>query len=479
VLALLYGLRMCLLGPPCFGCVRTWFGRGWRITHPGGLLANQRGGSCSPSPSAAGHPVAANQFPLSLLRSGKLSFVGPERQSGGAASPKRRFFPSRQVREIQSRGKKVRSTGEILVKCGTPTFAEHLAQQLRQIHDLPAPKRGRAIGELLKGSLDTKALNMPLAGVSAGRGPGCEVLRMSCCVSIRAIPLLSRQVGLSHYWLFVLMGLLALTVTAAVLFHPVHKTFFPAAEDARFAHFMMVLLWPVTAIRAMDLVGRPLLETFHPLAVAKMFCAEERFREFAGVVLRELRHPAAPVCPRGEPAAQAVERESRLAWQAAVEKFLQQSGLEPKALLEAPARAEAGCQSYCPHCLAQFTARDASARTAATWRSWRFPPQPPSRNERGTQAGIRKLARSWMRHDAAWLEDYLVASVEDPRLNLQSILTRHFLVTALTGDRFVALMEQEYRFAAGRMNWLKTFAERAGAPEDFASVLHALRPRRG
>ncbi len=55
-----------------------------------------------------------------------------------------------------------------------------------------------------------------------------------------------------------------------------------------------------------------------------------------------------------------------------------------------------------------------------------------------------KLARSWMQHDAAWLRDYLVAGVEDPRVNLQSVLSRHFLMHALTGERFSALMEQEF-----------------------------------
>jgi SAM-dependent methyltransferase len=87
-----------------------------------------------------------------------------------------------------------------------------------------------------------------------------------------------------------------------------------------------------------------------------------------------------------------------------------------------------------------------------------------------------KLARSWMRHEAAWLKDYLVASVEDPRRNLQSILTRHFLATALTGDRFVALMQQEYRFAAA-MNWLIPLIQRGAVPDDSAAVLYALRRR--
>jgi hypothetical protein len=85
-----------------------------------------------------------------------------------------------------------------------------------------------------------------------------------------------------------------------------------------------------------------------------------------------------------------------------------------------------------------------------------------------------KLARSWMKHDSAWLRDYLVAGVEDPRVNLQSILSRHFLVRALAGDGFSLLMEQEYRFAAA-MNWLLALAQKADGEEQCAAVLHGLR----
>ena len=84
-----------------------------------------------------------------------------------------------------------------------------------------------------------------------------------------------------------------------------------------------------------------------------------------------------------------------------------------------------------------------------------------------------KLARSWMQHDAGMLRDYLVAGVEDPRVNLQSILSRHFLARALTGDRFSALMEAEYRFAAV-MNWLTGLAGRLHDPEELELVLYAL-----
>ena len=68
---------------------------------------------------------------------------------------------------------------------------------------------------------------------------------------------------------------------------------------------------------------------------------------------------------------------------------------------------------------------------------------------------------------------YLVAGVEDPRVNLQSILSRHFIARALTGERFNALLEQEYRFAAA-MNWLTELARRLGDAGELELVLYAL-----
>jgi hypothetical protein len=72
------------------------------------------------------------------------------------------------------------------------------------------------------------------------------------------------------------------------------------------------------------------------------------------------------------------------------------------------------------------------------------------------------------------LRSYLVADVEDPRLNVQSVLSRHFVAHALFGDRFAALQEQELRFGAV-LNWLKGWLKEAVGPEDFATLRHALR----
>lgn len=89
------------------------------------------------------------------------------------------------------------------------------------------------------------------------------------------------------------------------------------------------------------------------------------------------------------------------------------------------------------------------------------------------KAESEKLARSWMQHAPAKLRDYLVAGVEDPRMNLQSVFSRHFLLRSLFGEKFSGLMEQECRFAAV-MNWLTALAANSDA-EELSALLHALR----
>lgn len=89
------------------------------------------------------------------------------------------------------------------------------------------------------------------------------------------------------------------------------------------------------------------------------------------------------------------------------------------------------------------------------------------------QRETERLTRSWSRHDAAMLRDYLVAGVEDPRLNVQSILTRHFLLHAFFGERFAELMEAELRFAVA-MNWLLQTAREITGAEEWRAIAAGL-----
>jgi len=59
----------------------------------------------------------------------------------------------------------------------------------------------------------------------------------------------------------------------------------------------------------------------------------------------------------------------------------------------------------------------------------------------------RRLQQAWVDHDEVWLEHYLVAGVEDPRINLQSILTRHHLIEQIPGNTAADLQREELAFA--------------------------------
>ncbi|MBE0534046.1 MAG: class I SAM-dependent methyltransferase [Phycisphaerae bacterium] len=83
------------------------------------------------------------------------------------------------------------------------------------------------------------------------------------------------------------------------------------------------------------------------------------------------------------------------------------------------------------------------------------------------------LVRAWGRYGRGHLRDYLVQGVEDPRINIQSILTRHFLIEQLFGSRFEAVAEAELHFAIV-MNWLMKVVSESRRAEHLSDVLDAL-----
>ncbi len=58
-----------------------------------------------------------------------------------------------------------------------------------------------------------------------------------------------------------------------------------------------------------------------------------------------------------------------------------------------------------------------------------------------------RLRAAWMRHDSEVLDHYLVTDVEDPRINLQSIISRSFLIDAIWPNEFTGLIREEFRFS--------------------------------
>src|SRR5262249_14470575 len=216
-------------------------------------------------------------------------------------------------------------------------------------------KRGPVIQKILRDTLDINAIKQRLDKFR-NQTRSLRTLTNTLFFYLFVLaPVAIYRVGLSRSWIFLLAGVLVLTAGIAIRFRGLHKQFFPNADEERFTHFLVVLLSPATAIRAIDLLSRPLLEEFHPLAVAKVLCAEPQFRLLARDLLREITYPALPLYPGQEPAAIAAEMETRSLLKSGVESFLKKAGLTPAELLQAPSRTDETSVAYCPRCLAQFT----------------------------------------------------------------------------------------------------------------------------
>jgi hypothetical protein len=342
---------------------RTWLGRRWRITTPLTWLGNQTGGVIF------GHPVpplgtllGGHPWPLSVSPESVLAHVPPSIDPARRGSQTGAYFVFDQVREVVARGKRVLVDRQVLLNAGSPGFAAHVADFLNKLRKLDARQRSATIERFIGAAYDVKAVEERYAEF----GRLVNALRFSAnllfyyCFLI--IPVIVWRFGLAFTWPWLLVGLVSGTLATAVFFHRAHKRLYPALEDERFTHFLIVLLSPASAIRALDLLSRPLLEPFHPLAVAKVFCPPETWRPLAREYLRELRFPARPLCPRGEAAAQAAESYARGLAVGALETFLRQNRVKPDELLQPPQRSDSSCLSFCPRCSAQFTSKSGTCR---------------------------------------------------------------------------------------------------------------------
>ncbi|MQA27292.1 MAG: methyltransferase domain-containing protein [Micromonosporaceae bacterium] len=80
----------------------------------------------------------------------------------------------------------------------------------------------------------------------------------------------------------------------------------------------------------------------------------------------------------------------------------------------------------------------------------------------GLQEERNSLKRSWAKHDPNALDQYLVTGYQNPRVNAQSMLTRHYLIRQLFGDQFDALMREELEHCVKATEALRTRAAELG-----------------
>ena len=333
---------------------RTWLGKSWALTQPSRLLGNQTSGLVLAHPlPPLGTLLTCHVWPLSISPDAVLSYVPPSVDAARRIPGTGTLFRWDGIKRVEAKGKKVQVDGKLLVRAASPSFGSFVAAKLEIVRQASKADRKRIIERIVEESFDTKKIQRRWQ----------ELLESSAALRFATnflffylfgfVPLTLWRLSLSRTWVWLLVGLLCCTLSIAVQFYQMHKRLFLEAEDERFTHFIIVLLSPASALRAHDLLSRTLLEAFHPLGVAQVFCSRPAFKRLAEDFLRELRYPIS--APHPEPLAQTTERYARELLLNRVEKFLRSHGVHPEELLAGPPRSDPGCLSFCPRCHAQFT----------------------------------------------------------------------------------------------------------------------------
>src|SRR5947207_4527822 len=138
---------------------RTWFGRLFRAAHPVGLFGNQKGGFVFAAPlPPLGTIFVACQSPVSYSPDAVLAFIAASVNPGSRPPQSGKLFAFDEIRSVSAVARKVFINGEPFLRAASPGLAVRIVNELQELKSLPATKRPKSIQNIVRDSLDTKAI---------------------------------------------------------------------------------------------------------------------------------------------------------------------------------------------------------------------------------------------------------------------------------------------------------------------------------
>ena len=335
--------------------ISRFWGKVWRVWHPGAVLANTHGGIFFSNPFPPfGNVLLGHQPGISLSPGAALSFTAACINPSWRASQSGRLVKWSDVKTVGFEGKRILVNDALFARAPSIGEARRRAQLLHRLKSMPEKQRESAIREAVRASLDLARIRQRWEEYQESSALLRRLAIILFAYLFAIAPLLLWKYGFRHAGLGVAAGLIAQTFTIGWLFRRAHKRLFPDGAEERFTPFFTMLLAPPAAIRAPDILGRHLLEEFHPIAVVQALAPLEVFKQLARHVLLDLQFPILPVAPSSDDSATHIEEWFRTVNREAVSTFVERARVVLEELLKPPAPAEAVNRAFCPRCGAQF-----------------------------------------------------------------------------------------------------------------------------
>jgi len=341
---------VCFVNRHGVAFVRPW--RVWRARPAGTRFGTSSGSPVGLVPlPLLGTVFRTRLWPVSLTAESVCAVSASTLSPAGRPPQSAAVLAYTDIRDVRADGADVRINDRLFVTTDTRETAGLLAALLNRLRATQPADRPGIIDRAMLTSLAPDTVTTEAERFQAGT----RALRILCNAFwfylFVVCPALTVTFGL--LWLLIPLALIGLLfhVPTVVLFFLVHRRLLPEERSARTEHLFKMALCPPMAIRAVDAVTCHALARFHPVAVALALCPPADAAEFAGLYLRDLRHPM-PLAL--DDAAKAIESDFRQRLARHIEAFLASRNVPLRALAGPPTRADDE-RAYCPRCLNRFT----------------------------------------------------------------------------------------------------------------------------
>jgi hypothetical protein len=275
LLAALY-LAECMVKAPR-GAVAfiPWFWSGWRFWKGSDFYGNPRWGVLvgNPAPGLGGAALC-ELWPVSLSPDGVYSYVAQTFNPGQRHEQLAKYHRFEELKTVEWDDCTVLVNGEAFAMTASPVFARRVAGLIRDLSRMPLEKRASRIDKALRAALDVQAVRArweEFEKATSWLGMWSDML---FGLLFLVTPALAWTYGLLMTWPLLLLALVVLLVLAVVSYTRAHRRLYPDLKSDRWMHVAIMVPLPPAAIRGPAFLLRNLLSEFHPLAIARVFCAQ-------------------------------------------------------------------------------------------------------------------------------------------------------------------------------------------------------------
>lgn len=348
VIAIIY-LIDCLFWIPRNGLGFTrWLAKSWRIREPSTTIGNERGalGFANPLPPL-GLATRGAGWTISISEHGVFSYTSAGFNPGGRPREKAVFWEWSKITAVSRDGKKLLINNEPFATAISEYSARWLTQEIARLQKLGDKNRPAEIEAAIATSCNSSQVTKRVEDFLKQTRMLRYLANWLFIFLFAACPYLVWKLGIVKALWPVVIGLYAQTILIALLFSKLHRKIYPTDSEQIFKPFLTMILAAPSAIRAQDILGRSLLEQFHPLTVTKALCSQQEQDRLASIIIRDLHFPRIPVTP---PDSSDKAQQTESTFRATLLKHFD----DPK-WLQPPEKTETVHTQYCPRCLQQFT----------------------------------------------------------------------------------------------------------------------------